>query len=145
MPNSDRADRPWVLVVDDDRGIRDAVLSALSDVGITGLGAPDGSVALSACQRNDPDVVILDLAMPELDGAGFADAYRRMPDSHARLIVMSAADRGSETAARMRADAFFSKPFEINNLVALAERFLQESSVRRGPIEQIARQAAAEG
>jgi DNA-binding response OmpR family regulator len=116
------------LVVEDDHPTRESVVSALRDAGISSVGVPDGTEALAACQRRDPDLVVLDLALPGLDGARFADAYRRIPGSSARIIVISATDRGSETAARIRADAFLSKPFQLDALVALAERLLGEAA-----------------
>jgi len=114
-----------VLVVEDDTSTRDTVISALGDVGISCLGVPDGTAALAECQRRDPDVIVLDLALPGLDGVRFADAYRRIPDSRARIIVVSGTERATETAARIRADAFFSKPFKLDALVSLTERLLR--------------------
>jgi CheY-like chemotaxis protein len=114
-----------VLVVEDDASTRDTVMSALGDVGISCLGVPDGTAALAECQRRDPDLIVLDLAMPGLDGARFADAYRRIPGSRARIIVVSGTDRATETAARIRADAFFSKPFKLDALVSSTERLLR--------------------
>jgi CheY-like chemotaxis protein len=114
-----------VLVVEDDTSTRDTVISALGDVGISCLGVPDGTAALAECQRRDPDLIVLDLALPGLDGARFADAYRRIPGSSARIIVVSGTERATETAARIRADAFFSKPFKLEALVSLTERMLR--------------------
>jgi len=114
-----------VLVVEDDATTRDTVMSALGDVGISCLGVPDGTAALAECQRRDPDLIVLDLALPGLDGARFADAYRRIPGSRARIIVVSGTDRGTETATRIHADAFFSKPFKLDALISLTERLLR--------------------
>ena len=114
-----------VLVVEDDTSTRDTVISALGDVGISCLGVPDGTAALAECQRRDPDLIVLDLALPGLDGARFADAYRRIPGSRARIVVVSGTERATETAARIRADAFFSKPVKLEALVSLTERLLR--------------------
>ena len=114
-----------VLVVEDDASTRDTVVSALGDVGISCLGVPDGTAALAECQRRDPELVLLDLALPGLDGVRFADAYRRIPGSRARIVVVSGTARATETAARIRADAFFSKPFKLDALISLTERLLR--------------------
>ncbi len=98
-----------VLVVEDDAIIR-------------------GTAALAECQRRDPAVILLDLALPGLDGARFADAYRRIPGSSARIVVVSGTDRATETAARIRADAFFSKPFKLEALISLTERLLRQAA-----------------
>ena len=115
---------PPVLVVEDDELLRESIMTALCDAGIPCHGAPDGTAALATCQRIDPDVIVLDLGLPGLDGARFADAYRRIPGSSARIIVISGNDRATETAARIRATAFLSKPFDMGRLVALTEQFL---------------------
>jgi CheY-like chemotaxis protein len=114
-----------VLVVEDDASTRDTVVSALGDVGISCLGVPDGTAALAECQRRDPELILLDLALPGLDGVRFADAYRRIPGSRARIVVVSGTERATETAARIRADAFFSKPFKLDALISLTERLLR--------------------
>lgn len=113
-----------VLVVEDDAGLRETLSAVLRDSGVTTTTAPDGTAALAHCQRHDPDLVILDLAMPGLDGARFADAYRRIPGNGARIVVVSGTDRGAETASRIRADAFLSKPFEMDRLLATVQRLL---------------------
>jgi DNA-binding response OmpR family regulator len=116
--------RPPVLVVEDDALLRESIMVALCDAGIPCHGAPDGAAALATCQQHDPDVIVLDLGLPGLDGARFADAYRRIPGSSGRIIVISGNDRATETAARIRAAAFLSKPFDLKRLVALTEQFL---------------------
>ena len=113
-----------VLVVEDDAGLRETISSILRDAGLTIITAPDGTAALAECQRRDPDLVVLDLAMPGLDGARFADAYRRIPGSGARIVVVSGTDKGAEMASRIRADAFLSKPFEMDRLLATVQRLL---------------------
>jgi DNA-binding response OmpR family regulator len=121
----ERGGHARVLVVEDDTSTRETVMSALGEVGITCLGVPDGTAALAECQRRDPELIVLDLALPGLDGARFADAYRRIPGSRARIVVVSGTERATETAARIRADAFFSKPFKLEALVSLTERLLR--------------------
>ena len=122
------ATHPPVLVVEDDAPLRDSIMTALCDAGIPCRGAPDGTAALATCQRTDPDVIVLDLGLPGLDGARFADAYRSIPGSSARIIVISGTDRATETAARIRATACFSKPFDMNRLVALTEQLLTQAA-----------------
>src|SRR5688572_1800693 len=89
------ATHPPVLIVEYDEPLRDSIMTALCDAGIPCHGAPDGTAALATCQRNDPDVIVLDLGLPGLDGARFADAYRRIPGSSARIIVISGTDRAT--------------------------------------------------
>jgi CheY-like chemotaxis protein len=65
---------------------------------------------LAACAERDPDVILLDLAMPHLGGQAFVDAYRRGL-GRAKTIVTSGTTSGGETSARLRAAVFLSKPF----------------------------------
>ena len=117
-------DHASVLVVEDDAALRETLSAVLRDAGLTTTTAPDGTAALAHCQRRDPDLVILDLALPGLDGVRFADAYRRIPGSGARIVVVSGTDRGAEVASRIRADAYLSKPFELDRLLATVQRLL---------------------
>lgn len=64
----------------------------------TPVGAADGVDVLAACAERDPDVILLDLAMPRLGGQAFADAYRRGP-GRAKIIVISGATNAGEEFA----------------------------------------------
>jgi CheY-like chemotaxis protein len=118
--------RPRVLVVDDDPDIRKLIASAFEDVNYVVAQAVDGATALAECRLRDPDVIVLDLQMPGMDSAKFLEAYRRIPGTRARIVAVSATPRGAETAATAHADAFLSKPFAIEGLVAAVRRQLGE-------------------
>ena len=68
---------PRVLVVDDDAGIRDLLDLALTNAGYAVALAEDGAAALAMVEAVAPDVILLDMRMPVLDGWAFAEAYRR--------------------------------------------------------------------
>lgn len=118
--------QPYVLVVEDEVDTRRTVERALRDATIDTVSVPDGAIALAQCMRRDPAVIVLDLALPGLDGQKFADAYRQIPHSHARIIVISGTQRGAETAAKMRA-YFFSKPFRLDRLVQTAAKLVGDA------------------
>ena len=67
-----------VLVVDDHAHIRDVVAFALRRAGFEPLEAGDGRAALAAFERESPDLIILDVLMPELDGMAVCEAIRRV-------------------------------------------------------------------
>jgi two-component system phosphate regulon response regulator PhoB len=117
--------RPFVLVVEDERDILRVVATALEEAGFDTVAVRDGAIALEQCQSRDPAVIVLDLAMPELDGAQFAREYRKLPRSNARILVMSATPRAAEMSAVIRADAYISKPFPIARLVAAVTSLLR--------------------
>jgi CheY-like chemotaxis protein len=120
--------RPYVLIVEDEADTRRTVERALRDASLETVAVADGTAALAQCQRRDPAVIVLDLALPGLDGEKFADAYRRIPQSRARLIVISGTQKGGETAAKMRAYAYLSKPFRLDRLVEAAAKLISETS-----------------
>ena len=111
-----------VLVVEDDDELRSLIGVAMADAGYASVQAADGVAALAACAERDPDVILLDLAMPRLGGQAFADAYRR---GHGRAkIVTSGTTSAGEESARMRASVFLSKPFVLDELLGAVKRVL---------------------
>lgn len=108
--------------MEDDAEVRRIVSQALRDEGFVVAEAADGNAAIAACRRDDPDVIVLDLSLPHLDGSSFGREYRQIPGSRGRIIVLSARDRGAETAARLRASTFFSKPFSLRELLTEVRR-----------------------
>ena len=70
-----------------------------------------------------PDVILLDLWMPDFDGAAFAAAYRQLPGPHAPIIAFTALPDGAEQAARIDAAVFLLKPFHIHDLLRLVQRY----------------------
>jgi CheY-like chemotaxis protein len=117
-----------VLVVDDDAAIRELVRQALEDEGCAVATAADGAAALAHLRRaraagEAPDVIVLDMRMPELDGWGFAAAYRRDPAPRAPVVIMTAATDARRWAAEVAADAYLPKPFDLDAFLAVVSRF----------------------
>jgi len=120
------ADQLRVLVVEDDDELRGLIRAALADAGYSVVEAADGAAALAACAERDPDLILLDLALPRLGGQAFADAYRRGL-GRAKIIVTSGAARGGEESARMGAAVFLSKPFGLDEMLNVVKRVLKPS------------------
>ena len=108
-----------VLVVDDDRAIRDLVTVALLDEGYHVVAAVNGLEALDRLQGFQPDVILLDIQMPEMDGPTFAERYRRTPGPHAPIVVFSAAEGLAHWAERLGAVAAVDKLFDLASLPGL--------------------------
>ncbi|MBI3964320.1 MAG: response regulator [Chloroflexi bacterium] len=72
---------------------------------------------------NPRDAILLDLDLPVLDGLNFAHAYRQLSPPHAPIIVVSALTNTAAQAARIRASEYVLKPFDVDELVRLVERF----------------------
>lgn len=111
-----------VLVVDDERDIREAVSEVLADEGYEVLGAGDGAEALSKLRAFHPSVVLLDLMMPGMNGWEFREAQRHDPEvSKIPVIVLSALGR----AAGIDAAGFIQKPFGLDELLTAVRRHAQ--------------------
>lgn len=121
-----------VLLVEDDEGIQEMVTTALELEGYDTEVAPNGAAALaqlSAPNRRAPDVILLDMRMPIMDGWQFAEAYRSLPEPHAPVIVFTAANNAAERAAQIRASDFLMKPFEVEDLVSMLRRHIRRPAV----------------
>jgi CheY-like chemotaxis protein len=110
-----------VLVVDDDEHIREFVALALSCEGHDVTTASNGAVALDHLQSSEPDVILLDMSMPIMDGWKFARVYRTLPRNGAALVVMTAARDAAACAREISADAHIDKPFDLDTLLNLVE------------------------
>src|SRR4051795_11720856 len=104
--------RPRVLLVDDVADLRFLLRVVLEADGMFEVvgEAGDGETAVDLCARTDPDVVLLDLSMPTMDGLEALPRLRALaPD--AKIVVLSAFERGrvSSSAADLGADAYFEK------------------------------------
>jgi two-component system OmpR family response regulator len=110
-------------VVDDEPNVRAILAAALGDEGYEVATACDGFDAIREARENPPDVILLDLMMPALDGRTFLDVYRLAPGRKAPVIVI--------TAARVTLDAeedlgapIVRKPFSIDRILELVRRHL---------------------
>lgn len=120
-----------ILVVDDEAAIRELITAIVEDEGHDVRQARDGAEALDAILQEVPDLVVLDLAMPGMDG------WRLLEELHARglrrktriVIVSANYDPATAPAAqRSRVGHFLAKPFEPESLVQMIdEALLQEA------------------
>jgi two-component system response regulator AdeR len=116
-PGDGRAGRPLVLVADDDASIRQLLRECLLGDGFRCLGCVDGLQLLRALALVRPDVIVLDVRMPRLDGHGVLARMRADPALRAVPVVATSAqaDAGPLLAAGCR--AFVAKPFDLADLV----------------------------
>jgi CheY-like chemotaxis protein len=109
-----------ILVVEDESALRKTTAAALRLSGHTVVGADNGRQALVQVEEQRPDLVLLDLHMPEMDGWEFLRHLRaeaRLAD--VPVVVMSAAPRID--AAALDAQAVFTKPFDLDELLAAVD------------------------
>jgi DNA-binding response OmpR family regulator len=110
-----------VLVVDDDEPIARMMAEFLAEHGFVADWAGGGRVALAKVKATPPDVIVLDLRMPEMDGRQLLAAVRAA--GLAPRVVLFSADREVANAAReLSCDAFVEKPFAPESLLAAVRR-----------------------
>ena len=112
-----------ILVIDDDDSIREFVEMALQDEGYEVVSVAHGEAALAAVAEARPSLILLDMRMPVMTGWDFAQAYRATPGPHVPIIVVTAAHDPEVRAAQIHADDFLAKPFDIDDLLQVVERY----------------------
>ena len=119
---------PTILVADDEENVRKLVRMNLQAEGYTVLEAVDGQDALDKITAQDPDVIVLDVRMPRVDGLG---VLRRLQgQGETRRVVMLTGATDEEDYLRgwgAGADDYISKPFEPEQLLSAVERVLNLS------------------
>ncbi len=121
-----------VLVVDDERKIRDLVRSYLEREGYSVLVADSGQGALEAVERATPDLVILDLMLPDLSGEEVARTVRAHSDVPIIMLTAKASEDDRVAGLHLGADDYLTKPFSPRELVARVEAVLRRASGGNG-------------
>ena len=119
-----------ILIVDDDAHIRDVIRFALEDAGMAVREAANGQVALREVSSRSPDIVVLDIGMPELDGFETCKALRR---SHQMpILFLTARDDEIDRVLgfELGADDYVAKPFSPRELVLRIRAILARAQGR---------------
>ena len=120
-----------VLVVDDDPAIQRTLAIGLRAQGYDVLPARDGRTAVDACHDDEPDVVLLDLGLPGLDGRGVVAALKADPRTAKLPIIVVTAAAGDDTrhwALRLGCSDFLEKPVELRTLTEAVVRCLEKAA-----------------
>jgi two-component system OmpR family response regulator len=116
-----------ILVVDDDAHIREVVRFALSNAGLEVAEAGDGQKALELFQRTQPDLIVLDITMPELDGLAVCRELRKT-SSVPILFLSSRTDEVDRVVGlEVGGDDYVVKPFSPRELVARVQAILKRA------------------
>lgn len=115
-----------ILVVDDDAAIRDVVAEVLEDEGYQVEKAASGAEALVAIETQKPDLVVLDMRMPVMNGWEFAEELAGRRDNAVPILVMTAAVDAAQRAQEIGAAGTLSKPFDLVALLEMVEGLLSE-------------------
>lgn len=114
-----------VLVADDEKSITDLVAFALEMEGITVIQAFDGPEALRLVELEHPDLVMLDIMMPGIDGREVSRRIKENPaTANIPVVLFSAAPNPNLSQAK--ADAYMAKPFDLDKMIATIRQLLGE-------------------
>ncbi len=117
-----------ILVVDDEGKIRDIVGAYLKREGHHVLLADTGFGALDLAERLDPDLLVLDLGLPDLPGEELLRSLRRSSDIPVIMLTARAAEGDRIAGLRLGADDYVTKPFSPRELVARVEAVLRRTA-----------------
>lgn len=125
-------DSPKILLIEDDEGIAEPLVFGLQSEGMNVLRAPDGAQGLGLARREHPDVILLDVMLPDTDG--FAICRTLRGESATPILMLTA--RGQEMdrvmGLELGADDYIVKPFSFRELLARVRAVLRRRDLDRG-------------
>jgi CheY-like chemotaxis protein len=120
-----------VLVIDDERAVCDVVLHILRRAGFDAIGAYDGATGIQMARENAPDLIVLDVKMPELDGLETLAQLRENPSTKDIIVVAFTGLVIDEDSLRFRGfDDVILKPILAFDLVERLTRVLHDRSAK---------------
>ncbi|QDU63718.1 Alkaline phosphatase synthesis transcriptional regulatory protein PhoP [Planctomycetes bacterium Pan216] len=115
--------RSKVLIIDDDYEIVSSIRTVLEAKGYRIVSASDGNSGLAAAERENPDLVIVDMMMPKKSGFLVVEKIKRSPTPpHMIMITANEGSRHRAYAELLGVDAYLRKPFAMEKLVEEVER-----------------------
>ncbi|KPJ74451.1 MAG: hypothetical protein AMK72_01440 [Planctomycetes bacterium SM23_25] len=120
-----------ILIVDDDQDILTTISLAFGDLNQTLLTASDGMAALELAEKEDPDILVLDLMLPKRGGFQVLQRLKGKPTMKGKrpLICMVTGNEGmrhQKFAEQNGVDDYLRKPFAISNLVDIVKEFMEK-------------------
>ena len=119
-----------ILIVDDEAGVRELLGDALHIAGFETSTASDGMSALTAIRNKKPDLLIIDINMPLMDGFELVERLRSTGDNTPALMLSARADRADVTRGlTLGADDYVTKPFGLEELLLRVKAILRRSQI----------------
>jgi len=122
-----------ILVVDDQRNMRQMVRSYLEQAGYRVVEAADGQEALYVARHEKPDLVILDIMMPDLDGYEFMRVFGKESATPVIMLTAKLEENDRVLGLELGADDYVTKPFSLRELTARVRAVLRRAA--KGPVE----------
>lgn len=124
-----------ILMVDDKANVRTLVRDYLAQQGFHVLVADNGQNALYEARRAKPDLILLDIMMPEMDGLEFIRAYRKESETPVILLTAKLEESDKVIGLELGADDYITKPFGMRELVARIHTVLRRAGKTQQPAE----------
>lgn len=119
-----------ILIIEDEEAIRFILEKRLSDAGYLVISAENGLEGLNKARKENPDLILLDLMLPGIDGYQVCSILKRdRRYTHIPIIILTARiqQKDYELAMQVGADAFLTKPFESQVLLSKIEELLKNN------------------
>jgi len=124
--------RPRILVVDDEAAIRRFLKTGLASEGYDVVEAETGAAAIDLAVKEKPDLVILDLGLPDRDGLGVLQQLRRTSLVPVVMLSVRSDEKGKVAALDLGADDYVTKPFGMSELIARLRAALRHRLQQQG-------------
>lgn len=128
IPDDDSGKDAPILVVEDDPALRNIIRDLLTDEGYSVETAANGRQGLQRATARRPALVVLDMALPELNGLGVAAGLREQFAPPPPIVVITADGNAANKARQAGAFAFLAKPLELDELVDVVRDGLRSHS-----------------
>jgi len=124
-----------ILVVDDEKRLRDLVQAYLTQEGFRVVTAADGQEALFVARHEKPDLIVLDLMMPEMGGYEFLRAHSKERDTPVIILTAKLEENDKVLGLELGADDYVTKPFSMRELTARVRAVLRRAGDKASETE----------
>lgn len=129
IPQFVRVGAARILIVDDHLDSREALSALFEAFGYEVIEAANGREAIARAQSERPDIILMDIMMPELDGLDAARAIRRIPGcERLPIIAVTALDEAKDLALKAGMTDYVRKPVDIHGLLAKVNVWLEPTA-----------------
>ena len=135
---------PHILVIDDELQIQRALRTILTEKGFKVTTASRGEEGLNLAATSEPDIIILDLGLPDMDGVEVCRRLREWTGCPIIILSVRDSERDKVAALDQGADDYLTKPFGIEELLARVRVALRHASNRRGEQNKLVRAGTLE-
>lgn len=126
-----------ILVVDDKASLRTMVEAYLAQEGYRVVTAADGRTALYVARQEKPDLILLDVMMPEMDGFDFIKSHKQERDTPIILLTARLEEVDKVVGLELGADDYITKPFSMRELVARVRAVLRRVEKQAAPAQEL--------